>query len=519
MSLRGPLARRALLVTTLVAAACALTGPRLGGGEELREILDRARTAMGRAAFAAGSGTWCLTGRSAGRRSGARFVDCVAVGGRFLRRTEGPTDRVRGYDGDVVWAVDGGAGPRTIGLDARPEELLEAWLTWGQWIDELDEDAIRVDRARSREGAVALELSLAPAARATVWIDEERALPASWEVALAGGVERCVVEGWRSPAGFALPRKLVVHGVAGASTELVLEDLEPASAAVSFAPPSDVVDPQLRFDAPQGELVVRPCRGGRMLVRASVDDAAEGWFLLDSGAGHGVIDAELADALDWPVVGELALVGAAGASKATWRLGGEVALGPMRRRGSRWAAFDLQPLARALDLSIDGILGHDLLARAVVGLDFAAGRAWVADPRVWPGAEGEPLPVAFDGTAACVRAAWEPDGEGWFRLDTGSDDTLAFHGPAAAQARRGVGRVFPVTVHGLGGAVHGWRGRLPAFEIAGQRVERLPVTFLEEAGGAFERPSVAGNLGVGVLRRFRVTFDFPRGRVWLDPRK
>jgi hypothetical protein len=69
---------------------------------------------------------------------------------------------------------------------------------------------------------------------------------------------------------------------------------------------------------------------------------------------------------------------------------------------------------------------------------------------------------------------------------------------------RGVGGEFPLPI-----------GRIAALRL-GTATMALPVTALPQEGW-FAREGNVGNIGSAVLRRFRVTFDYSRKRVYLEP--
>ena len=60
-----------------------------------------------------------------------------------------------------------------------------------------------------------------------------------------------------------------------------------------------------------------------------------------------------------------------------------------------------------------------------------------------------------------------------------------------------------VVASGVGGDVQGVMGRISSLQLGSQKLEDLVVAFSDEAQGM-----VNGVLGMGVLERFVVTFDY-----------
>lgn len=510
-------ARPTMLVLALLASCAAL------GGASVEESLARTRTALGRAAFETSGTTWRIHGRiRAGGGVEGRFEDLVGRRGRFARRVPGPLGGAEGFDGREAWSADATGRARTIELDARDGLLGDGWLRWGQWADDLPGGAA-ISRG-ARGAAPSLELAVGPGWSARVELDEETRLPRAWEVRTSSGVERVELADWRSPRGFAVPHVIRRFTTTGATMVYLVDGVEAIDSeptrdeALSLAP---LEKDDVRFDAEASpEAIARLGPAGHPFVRAELDGRDVGWFLIDSGAGRGIVDERLADELGWPGLGEVAIVGTGAPLAARWRRGGSLALGRFRRANAPWVSVDLSTLSDSVGVPLAGVLGHDFLARAAVELDLVDGRVRVRDPAAVADAEGVALDVAFDGTAPCVRGRFAPGADGWFRIDTGSDDTVAFHAPTVAGRRWPVAleESVRVTVSGFGEPIYGTRVRLPWFEVAGERLHEIPVTLLAGSAGPLERPSISGNLGVGVLRRFHVLLDLGRGRIVLRPR-
>ncbi len=64
-----------------------------------------------------------------------------------------------------------------------------------------------------------------------------------------------------------------------------------------------------------------------------------------------------------------------------------------------------------------------------------------------------------------------------------------------------------------GGPVDGAVGLLPWIAVGDVRVAPVRVGAVAGRGTGFSDPACAGNLGQGLLERFRLVFDYPRRRV------
>jgi hypothetical protein len=127
--------------------------------------------------------------------------------------------------------------------------------------------------------------------------------------------------------------------------------------------------------------------------------------------------------------------------------------------------------------------------------------------------------VLFSHKHPAVRARFEGDREGVFRLDTGSDDTVTFHTPAVERFKLLGGRsTAPTRSGGVGGISSGQTGTLEWFELGGHRFERPKVGFATAREGAFADDYMVGNIGTGFLGAFVMVFDYTNRRIAFAPR-
>jgi hypothetical protein len=78
-------------------------------------------------------------------------------------------------------------------------------------------------------------------------------------------------------------------------------------------------------------------------------------------------------------------------------------------------------------------------------------------------------------------------------------------------------RLLQGELRGVAGTSKNALGRVSAFRFADVTFEKPIVSFADATGGAFARRDIAGNIGAEILHHFRVTFDYPHGRLILEP--
>ena len=184
-------------------------------------------------------------------------------------------------------------------------------------------------------------------------------------------------------------------------------------------------------------------------------------------------------------------------------------------------AIDLPPTLNSyFTHPLAGFVGYDLLAHFVVRVDFLHQQlTFIAPDAFHPTAsDGPSLPIELDNDVPSVTAKLDNLPPARFLLDTGDEAALRLYSPFVSA--NGLDKRYPrgeVSVGGgIGGVSRSRVTRIGAFKVAGVTFESLPTDFsLDPKGGA--SLINAGSLGVKLLSRFVVTFDYPRSRVFFAP--
>ena len=442
--------------------------------------------------------------------------------GRFRTDVEGPLGTVTGFDGINGWEVDWSGMPRPLEFEDLELAQFEGWFRAGRWLDADGPFAVTLDAAQTDDKQAVFRLALKRGVlETTVFVDRATWLPKTVTRRGVGGEEVAELSDYREALGFRLPHRLT-RSLGGMTSvyEIGTVEAAPASSRARYAPvkarPADV-----RWDAAApARIEVRRARSGHLLVHPSVNGEDIGWFILDSGAGTMVIDQKAADRLGMPALGEIIAVGVAGKTKTRFRMGGPLRLGPMLMTRTRYLELDLGFLTQAFGVPVGGIVGRELFARAAVEIDIAGEAVSLHDPARYrlEGAQWQEL--FFSGRNPAVRARFEGDREGLFKLDTGSGATVSIHAPAVERYNLLAGRETRESRSGgVGGSRASRTGKLAWFELAGRRFEGPEVEFASAGEGAFSDVYSTGNIGAGFLRAFRLVFDYGNKRVAFAPLK
>jgi Aspartyl protease len=502
-----------------VFALSLLAAPPDVAADDLQTLLGLARRAAGWERLPEGA-VVTLSGEATLLGVRGRFESNYGQDGRFRSAVEGGLTREVSYDGSAVLRRGVSGGLQELSLYARETELLRSWVHSGYWLSPAAPVAISLESpdqptlgVRLRDGLTTVRVEL----------DVGDYLPRLLRIPDGDAELRVELSRYREVGGVRIAHRVVSDLSVGRRLSVdviqaaVLRDPGP-STFVPIPTPRDfdfdpAVDP--RVD------IVRASTG-HMFVRALVNGEDLGLFLFDTGAGFSGISNMAAEKLGLEAFGETALsVGLGGGVRtASFRRPGTVQIGPLTIRDLVMVdGVDTERKQRIVDHEVAGVLGWDVLQRAVVELDAAADELRLRDPAKYRLPAGEWLPLVLHYEVPCVRARFEGDREGLFMVDSGAGDHSVIFFANATESLGLLDRreVSAGAMHGPAGGAAAHHGELAWIELGGLRIEAVPTVFLTGHGGETDPYSV-GLIGGGILRRYRIVFDYSRQRVALAPR-
>ena len=166
-----------------------------------------------------------------------------------------------------------------------------------------------------------------------------------------------------------------------------------------------------------------------------------------------------------------------------------------------------------------GLIGSDLLERFVVKVDFDRSELWLYRPGTYQ-YQGSSKPITL--TSAFGRLAIPAQVEGdWgsFLVDTGDEGNLTLNAPFV-RSHNLFNRLRctreRVLAEGVGGQVFGRRASIETFTLDGVSVPSFGADLVSMRKGITASDTIAGVLGLGILRRFNLTIDLPEKRIYLE---
>jgi hypothetical protein len=109
--------------------------------------------------------------------------------------------------------------------------------------------------------------------------------------------------------------------------------------------------------------------------------------------------------------------------------------------------------------------------------------------------------------------------DGLFGIDTGDSYSLTLNAPFVLQhklVQHYHAKIQGYAGSGFGGPDHGFYTRADTLQMGDSQVIR-PITVLStDTLGAASSTTIAGNIGIRILRQFNIVFDVPHGKMYLE---
>lgn len=427
--------------------------------------------------------------------------------GRFVQTFQGSDPKILGSDGKRYWHKDRSQFVQELEFGDRDRLMAIHLLVSGNWLFaaapiELTagEDVIHIHFKESGVGA-------------DVRIDPNTNLPTEASFQVPNGTTIRLSD-WRVAGDRRIPMHAEVT-TDGETETYSASELKPIGATDvdTSMPKSNVAD--ATFD-PEKPAAVEASFAGKshIKVRALVNGQDLGWFILDSGAGAMVIDKGLADSLGLERLNRGVASGVGGTFESSARAVEQFEIGPMTLRNVRFGDYDFSAFNKGGGPRIAGTIGTPLFRRAIVVIDWNGPTVEMFDRETFNLEKGDWRRLRFSSDNPAVQARVAGTPESWYRLDSGGAGFLTLHTPFVEKWKLLDGReTTESSSTGLDGTVAARKGTIEWFEMGDHRFDNPTVTFSAATAGSFGDPYLAGNIGIDVLKNFRVVLDFAGSRV------
>lgn len=268
-----------------------------------------------------------------------------------------------------------------------------------------------------------------------------------------------------------------------------------------------------------------------ILVPVRLNNSDTLHFILDTGVSTTILtDPHVPAARQLKTVRRVQISGAGeGASlAASVALGATIRMGDMTGYNQTVVVLDHDALALSeyVGVPVHGIFGYDIFSHFVVTIDFVAREIVLQQPgsyRYRP-RKGEKYPIVVEDTKPYFDAVTVVADNRTVPLrlliDTGAGHALSLDVHDRSQLRQPAKVVRAQLGRGLSGVINGNLGRVEKVKIGTVELSNILACFPDSvAYGAklVRRENRQGNIGCELLRRFRVTFNYPEKYMVLKP--
>jgi hypothetical protein len=291
-----------------------------------------------------------------------------------------------------------------------------------------------------------------------------------------------------------------------------------SAGGIAFAQAEERLEPpKITFAAHSHSVPFELFRGNRVIAPARINGHATE-VLLDTGASATTLDRAYARSIGLPEGRKVEGRGAGGVVEAEIVPGVSLEIGGMRFDNMTVAVMDMSLVSRGIGRPANVILGREFFDSAVVSIDWAAKRMQVSSHAAFrPGAAATPLSLARIGpfnTIPVSVAGGEPIRA---LLDLGNGGNLVLPRTYWGGRPELAGLRYAESRMGGVGGLHAARSALvPQVSLAGRTFTAVPAVLSE--GGNNHEPEKMANVGIGLLKQFKVDLDLGRDRIYLTPR-
>jgi len=414
--------------------------------------------------------------------------------------------------GDEVYDRDGNGGVRHFtGLMLRRNRT-DRFIDSGDFAKFPARDKLQGQIKLAGRTAYVLDVSAEGGEVETLYLDAETWLPLRIAYDDDDGRTTIDLSDWRSVDGHRFPYVSVesdgdkAYDITETTVETKLAG--PIDAAL-FVPP---VSRAIEMSGPDS--VPLRLQGGHLFAPVTIAGKTYS-FLVDTGAQDILLDAHVVREAGLTAEGALEASGATRTSGLKLVRVPELDVGAGRMRDIVAASLDLNSSTGGA-FKIDGILGYPFFAAAAVRIDPVTMKMTFGVPGSLP-VVGDAVPIETDRSFPEAHARLNTSVDGLFIVDTGNAGAMLLYGPFYAKHSALVDQ--PTTFHqnyGIGGAMGSMAANLNAVEFGGVSLYHVDTEIIRSKSGAFADRFDAGNVGLGILLNFIMTFDESRNAMYLQ---
>ncbi len=258
-------------------------------------------------------------------------------------------------------------------------------------------------------------------------------------------------------------------------------------------------------------------RGGFSFVSVALNGRSAGVWLLDTGSNITLADSGVAGRLGLTSQGSARTTGIAGTAAIDEFGAHTLEMGNARVPINRLNGMSMGPLMRNLGGGIGGLLGFTAFTDSPFTIDQPNGQLILHLNGYTPREGDRPIPMRSLHGLPMIEARLANNRRLFLVMDTGADNELTLPTSVLRDWPETLasGHTGPSQSRGVGGINRGRQGWMERVEVLGVTLRDVPVVFQDEPIG-LDTGVPVGRIGNGLLRRFILTFETDRRRLWAE---
>jgi len=271
--------------------------------------------------------------------------------------------------------------------------------------------------------------------------------------------------------------------------------------------------------------------GGVIVVPVGINGSRPLNLILDTGMSAGVVvlfHSDLGQEIGLKYAHEVALRGAGGEQtqrKANLAVGARIEISDIVQSNQQVVVMD-EP-RQTSRWTFDGVIGKSIFDAYVVEIDYQGSVLIVHDPSQFkPENSDSAIPLTLENGLPIIQAVLDTQEEKGIPIklivDLGNRNALVFNVNPQKKILFPKRTLSTIVGRGIQGELPGKVGRLPIIKIGEFDLPDVIASFASDEGNTGAQPAGSvfdGNIGYGILQRFRVVLDYPQRRMFLIPRE
>nr|MBN2278585.1 aspartyl protease family protein [candidate division Zixibacteria bacterium] len=258
---------------------------------------------------------------------------------------------------------------------------------------------------------------------------------------------------------------------------------------------------------------------GHIFLKASINGLPPEFFILDSGAGTNVVDREYAEKIGLKPEGDLPAKGIAGYGSASLTRIDSLAVGGVMIYDEVVGVIDFSAMALDAPGEIGGVLGHDLLSRFPIKINYADSVMVLYNPETFvPPDSSLGIDFEYIMKIPLVNARYG-DVDGKFLIDLGNPFSLILHHSFVED--NDLAKTFTNidtmqgNLGGVGGLSDVYAATGDDFQIGAVRISKPPLLIAQSETGVIGSLRVNGNMGNLLLQEFELLLDYKGKKIYI----